>query len=197
MPKIFTLIATLVLLNPVFAFGAERNEFPVKAPRFSEQEGVRLKSNLLLWAATIPNLGLEATFNKRWSTSFDVWYSPWKLSEKLSVKTVAILPAIRWWVKSNQSGSFLNVHFNIAWFNVRANAYRYQDSGRPLLGAGIGYGYRLRVNNRWGFEFEIGGGFADAKYNRYYNVENGALIDTKKTMYWGIDRASVTVTCNL
>lgn len=158
------------------------------------QPELRIKSNLLPWLITIPNLGLEYVINERWSASLDVLFCPWKLSDKFSVKTVAVFPEGRWWLKTSQKGSFFNVHLNLAWFNVRANTYRYQDTTRPLLGAGIGYGYRLELNNRWGFEFEIGAGMANTKYSRYYNVENGALKDTRITTYWGIDRASVSIT---
>ena len=89
------------------------------------------------------------------------------------------------------------MHLNLAWYNVRANSYRYQDRGCPLLGAGLGYGYRLELNGKWGLEFEIGAGMANMKYDRFYNVPNGALKDTRITTYWGIDRAAVTFSYNL
>lgn len=153
-----------------------------------------LRSNLLPWLVTVPNLGLEYSVGSRWSVVLDVWFCPWKLSDKFSVKTVSILPEGRWWLKDNRKGSFFNVHLDVAWFNVRANRYRYQDHGRPLLGGGIGYGYRLEFNQRWGMEFEIGAGVSNFKYQRYYNVKNGALVDTRVSTYWGIDRAAVTFT---
>lgn len=198
MPRLIVFIFVAFLcLTPISVKGMEREEFQVVAPNDGNQDEFRLKTNLLLWAATIPNIGVEGAFGEKWSTTLDIWYSPWKISEKLAVKTIAILPEIRFWVKSNRKGSFFNLHANVAWFNVRANNYRYQDTGRPLLGGGVGYGYRLRLNDRWGLEFEIGAGVANAKYDRYYNIPNGAKIDQRSTTYWGIDRASVTITCNL
>lgn len=173
------------------------DKFPFTAPPAASAEDFRLKTNLLLWAATIPNIGAEYGFSPHWSATLDVWYSPWKISKKFGVKTVAVLPSFRYWLRPEQSGSYFNLHANVAWFNVYANAWRYQDTGTPLLGAGIGYGYRLRVNHLWGFEFEIGAGFSHAKYERYYNISNGALKDTRKTTYFGIDRASVAITYNL
>lgn len=85
------------------------------------------------------------------------------------------------------------MHLNLGWYNVRANSYRYQDIGRPMLGAGIGYGYRLPLTDRWSIDFEIGAGMANFRYDRYYNIPNGALKDTRVTTYWGIDRLGVTV----
>ena len=197
MNRITVFLISLVIAFPLSAKGEESDRFQTIAPQDGFQEQLRLKTNLLPWLATIPNLGAEYVFAKRWSMALDVWFCPWKVTDRFSVKTVAILPEARFWVNRNNKGSFFNIHLNVAWFNVRANHYRYQDATRPLLGAGIGYGYRVRINNRWGFEFEIGAGMANAKYDRFYNVDNGALIDTRVTTYWGIDRLSVAFTYNL
>ena len=186
---------SLSLLLPLNGKAEERAGFPTMAPQtVSPASGLLLKSNLLPWVLTIPNLGVEYVINDKWSAILDVMYCPWKLTDKFSVKTLAVFPEGRWWLKTSRKGSFFNLHLNLAWYNVRANDYRYQDTSRPLLGAGIGYGYRLELNKRWGFEFEIGAGMANTKYSRYYNVDNGALKDTRISTFWGIDRASVSVT---
>ncbi|MCH5226185.1 MAG: DUF3575 domain-containing protein [Muribaculaceae bacterium] len=168
-------------------------EFPTVAPSgMQAPAGLTLKSDILPWGLAIPNIGAEYSFANNWSIALNVLFCPWKISDKFSVKTVAILPEGRWWLKNNRKGSFFNLHLNLAWFNVRSGHYRYQDTSRPLLGAGIGYGYRLEFNNRWGIEFEIGAGVANMKYSRYHNVFNGALIDSRVSTYWGLDRASIT-----
>ena len=179
------------------AKGEENTGFQTVAPQTGVNKELRLKTNVFPWFLTIPNIGTEYVIGEKWSASLDILYCPWKLSNKFSVKTVALLPEGRWWLKTNQKGSFINIHLNIAWFNVRANNYRYQDTSRPLLGAGIGYGYRLEINPKWGVEFEIGAGMANAKYHTYYNIPNGALKDTRVSTYWGIDRLAVSFTYNL
>lgn len=189
------IISIILLLAPFMGRAQETEVFQSAAPQTGvTTKDLRIKTNLLPWFLTIPNLGLECSIAKKWSISLEAMYCPWKLSDKFSVKTVAILPEGRWWLKSTQKGSFFNIHLNIAWFNVRANDFRYQDLSRPLLGGGIGYGYRLELNRRWGFEFEIGAGMANMKYARYHNIENGALKDNRVTTYWGIDRACISVT---
>ena len=190
---LIAIIIILEILLPRIIKSEEIEEFPVQGPQTELHQELRLRSNLLPWLVTVPNIGAEYVIGDKWSLALDVWFCPWKLSDKFSVKTVAILPEGRWWLKSTRKGSFFNLHFNLAWFNVRANDYRYQDRGRPLLGAGIGYGYRLELNKRWGFEFEIGAGMANMKYDRFYNVDNGALKDTRVSTYWGIDRAAISV----
>ena len=178
---------------PVDIYGEGINKAAIPTSEGGLPQEIRLKTDIVPWGLAIPNIGAEISLQSKWSLALDVLFCPWKISDRFSVKTVAILPEGRWWLKSNKKGSFFNVHLNVAWFNVRANNYRYQDSGRPLLGAGIGYGYRLPLNKRWSFEFEVGAGMANTKYDRYYNVANGALKDTRVTTYWGIDRASISV----
>lgn len=189
-----SILVALVLVVISSLNAKEPDTFPTQAPSATSISSLDLKSNLLPWIMTIPNLGAEYKFANKWSVSLDVWYCPWKLTDRFSVKTAALLPEGRWWFKSNKKGSFLNLHLTVAWYNVRANAYRYQDRGRPLVGAGIGYGYRLPLNQRWGLEFEIGAGMANMKYARYYNVPNGALKDIRVSTYWGIDRLSIAAT---
>lgn len=165
--------------------------------RPSEPKTLRLKTNVLPWAIAVPNIGAEITLGKQWSASVDLWYCPWKISESHSLKTVAILPEGRWWFHTNSKGHFLNLHLTVAWYNARWNDYRYQDVDRPLLGGGIGYGYLLEFNRKWGMEFNVGVGVAQTRYNRFYNIPNGALADTRQTFYWGIDRIGVSFFLNL
>lgn len=197
MPKLAALFLALLIFIPSPSKGEDKDSFQTVAPQYGWQHQLRLKTNFLPWLVAVPNIGAEYVIADKWSATLDVWYSPWKISDKFSVKNVAVLPAVRFWFKDTTKGSYLNLHFNIAWFNVRFNDYRYQDRGTPLLGAGIGYGYRVNVNEHWGFEFEIGAGYSRVKYDRYYNINNGALKDTRSTSYFGIDRAAISLTYNL
>ena len=197
-PGIITLLTGLLLMFCTFESKGENfDDFRMVAPEGSSNSELRIRSNILPWLITIPNLGIEYAIEEKWSVSLDVLYCPWKLSDKFSVKTLAILPEGRWWLKTNKKGSFFSLHLNVAWFNVRTSHYRYQDSDRPLLGGGIGYGYRIEIKKNWAIEFEIGAGMANAKYDRFYNVENGALKDTRISTYWGLDRAAITFSYNL
>lgn len=189
--------AWIIAIILLFPFKSKAEEFQTIAPQDSFEQQLRLKTNVLPWLVAVPNLGAEYVIGDKWSATLDVWFCPWKISDRYSIKTIAIFPEGRWWLKRNNKGSFFNIHLNLAWFNVRANSYRYQDTSRPLLGAGIGYGYRVKLSDRWGFEFEIGAGMANIKYDRFYNVKNGALKDTRVSTYWGIDRLSIAFTYHL
>ena len=90
-------------------------------------------------------------------------------------------------------GHFFGVHVHAAWFNLKWEDTRYQSEQYPLLGAGISYGYKLPFSEHWGAEFTLGAGYANMKYNTYYNIENGAKLDTRKRNYWGITRAGASL----
>ena len=165
---------------------------PTHAPETGEPNKLLLKTNILPWLGTIPNLGVECSMGEKWSLGVDAWFCPWKISNQYSVKTVAILPEVKYWFKNNIRGSYINLHLSVAWFNVRWKDIRYQDDKRPLLGAGIGYGYRYLISDRWGMEFELGAGFASIQYSRFYNTGNGAQIDTRKSLYLGLDRLGIS-----
>ena len=179
------------VMNMVAEERTDAHIFEIKATSGENPHPLWLKSNALPWVAAVPNIGVEYGLHPHWSVNLDVYYCPWKISDRYSVKTAAILPEGRYWLKNAGDGSFFNVHLSCAWYNVRWNTHRYQDRGRPALGAGVGYGYRLSFNKRWGMELCLGAGFITTRYNRYHNVANGALEDTRISTYWGIDRLEV------
>lgn len=152
-----------------------------------------LKTNIIPWIATVGNLGTEIKLNPHISLDLSLWWCPWKISDKYSLKTFAILPEGRWWISNDWRGHFLGLHLTAAWFNLRYNSDRYQDNKRPILGAGFSYGYYFEFNKNWGLELMIGAGYLNMSYDRFYNISNGALIDKRTTSYWGIDRIGITL----
>lgn len=154
---------------------------------------VAVKTNLTAWAGTIMNLAADVQVSEHFSVELPVLWCPWHVSSKHAVKTFTIQPEGRYWLARPGKGHFFGVHAHIGWFNVKWNRDRYQDTSRPLLGAGISYGYLLPLGEHWAGEFTLGAGYANLKYNTYYNIGNGARIDTRTKNYWGITRVGISV----
>lgn len=154
---------------------------------------VAVKTNLAAWAGTILNLAADVQVSEHFSVELPVLWCPWYVSSKHAVKTFTIQPEGRYWLARPGEGHFFGVHAHIGWFNVKWNRDRYQDTSRPLLGAGISYGYLLPLGEHWAGEFTLGAGYANLKYNTYYNIGNGARIDTRTKNYWGITRVGISV----
>ena len=164
----------------------------VSAPHPSSRY-VAVKTNLAAWAGTIMNLAADVQVSKHFSVELPVLWCPWHVSSKHAVKTFTIQPEGRYWLARPGEGHFFGVHAHIGWFNVKWNRDRYQDTSRPLLGAGISYGYLLPLGEHWAGEFTLGAGYANMKYDTYYNIGNGARIDTRTKNYWGITRVGISV----
>lgn len=154
---------------------------------------VAVKTNLTAWAGTIMNLAADVQVSEHFSVELPVLWCPWYVSDKHAVKTFTIQPEGRYWLARPGEGHFFGVHAHIGWFNVKWNRDRYQDTSRPLLGAGISYGYLLPLGEHWAGEFTLGAGYANMKYDTYYNIGNGARIDTRTKNYWGITRVGISV----
>ena len=152
-----------------------------------------VKTNLAAWAGTIMNLAADVQVSEHFSVELPVLWCPWYVSDKHAVKTFTIQPEARYWLSKPGKGHFFGVHAHVGWFNVKWNRDRYQDTDRPLLGAGISYGYLLPFNAHWAGEFTLGAGYANMRYDTYYNIDNGARIDTRTKNYWGITRVGLSV----
>ena len=164
----------------------------VSAPQTSSRY-VAVKTNLAAWAGTIMNLAADVQVSEHFSVELPVLWCPWYVSDKHAVKTFTIQPEARYWLSKPGKGHFFGVHAHVGWFNVKWNRDRYQDTDRPLLGAGISYGYLLPFNEHWAGEFTLGAGYANMRYDTWYNIDNGARIDTRTKNYWGITRVGLSV----
>lgn len=129
----------------------------VSAPQTSSRY-VAVKTNLAAWAGTIMNLAADVQVSEHFSVELPVLWCPWYVSDKHAVKTFTIQPEARYWLSKPGKGHFFSVHAHVGWFNVKWNRDRYQDTDRPLLGAGISYGYLLPFNAHWAGEFTLGRG---------------------------------------
>ena len=152
-----------------------------------------VKTNLAAWAGTIMNVAADVEVGRHWSVELPVLWCPWYVSNKHAIKTFTLQPEARYWLSKPGEGHFFGVHAHVGWFNVRWNRDRYQDTDRPLLGAGISYGYLLPFNEHWAGEFTLGAGYANMRYDTFYNMDNGARIDTRTKNYWGITRVGISV----
>lgn len=157
-----------------------------------------LKTNVAFDAIGVLNLAYEVQLHRKMTLDLPVMWSLWDAQREHALRVIALQPELRWWTGSEVGrGHFLGLHAHAAWFNFKWEDNRYQDAGRPLLGAGLSYGYKLPLGQHWGAEFNVGVGYANLKYNTYYNIENGALINTRIRHYWGLTRLGLSLVYRL
>ena len=170
--------------------GKKKNTVQKKS---KERRYIALKTNIPFLALSMHNLALEMQVHKHVTIDFPVIWSISDIEREHAVRGIAFQPEGRWWLKQAGKGHFFGVHAHAAWFNMKWEKNRYQTESRPLLGAGISYGYKLPISGHWGAEFNIGAGYANMKYNTYYNIENGAMLNKRIRHYWGITRAGISL----
>lgn len=196
-PILSRVMIVLVIIIVVMAEDATGASFRDTLPSESEPRYVSISTNIVPWGAGVMNVAVEAQVGTRMSVQLPVMWCPWWIGRRHAVRTFAAQPEGRWWLDTPGKGHFAGAHLSIAWFNLRYGDDRYQDHGRPLLGAGISYGYRLPLGKSWGMEFSLGVGYASMRYDRFYNIPNGSLIDLRTTGYFGIDRIGVSLYYNI
>ena len=154
-----------------------------------------VKTNAIFLFAGVANAGVEARIGKHFSIDFPVVYSPYTIKNNYRLRALAFQPEFRFWFKGYTEGHFLGLTGNFAWFNIAlSNNNRYQDSAdRPLMGAGISYGYSWKILPFLSLEFTIGAGYANIHYDVFYNVENGIQYNSGVKNYWGLTKAGISV----
>lgn len=81
---------------------------------------VAVKTNVLYWATTTPNLGFEFGLGKKTSLEFFGGYNPWNLDkgENKKMKHYLIQPEFRYWLCERFQGHFFGLHAGFSEYNV-------------------------------------------------------------------------------
>lgn len=156
-----------------------------------------LKTNLVYDIFGIQNLAYECQVAKHWTVELPVMWSLWDWKTSCGVRAVGLQPGAKYWFAKPGKGSAIGADFDLLWYNVRWDDTRYQVSGRPAMGASAVYAYTLNMGRGWKAEFSLGLGYINTRYNTYYNIENGALIDTRTKNYFGPTRVGLTLVYSL
>ena len=169
----------------------KRKVQPVK--KVNNSRYIALKTNVPFDALAVQNLALEVQLHKHITIDFPIMWSISDIEREHAIRGIALQPEGRWWLKKAGTGHFFGLHTHLAWFNAKWEDNRYQTAKRPLAGAGISYGYKADLSAHWEVEFNIVAGYANMKYDTFYNIENGAWLNTRIRHYWGITRAGLSL----
>ena len=153
-----------------------------------------VKTNVAYLAATVANLGIEYRFGEHYSIDLPVIYSPYTVSRDFRLRFLAVQPEFRYWLRKPLQGHFFGVHLNMGAFNVAVNSNTRYQSPDGFYGVGISYGYVLPIARHWAAEFTLGAGYVYTKYDSYYNIPNGALLERGiRYNYWGLTKVGISL----
>lgn len=154
---------------------------------------VGIKTNLLYDLSTTVNLGVEVAVAPQWTLDISGNLIPWKIGSKSgSWKHTYLQPEARWWADECFSGHFVGVHAlggvyelgGLKWMKNVVPGFvdkhpgiaqnRYKGWG---VGAGVAYGYAVRLAKHWNFEAELGLGYFYFNHDTY-DFEGGQQLAT-------------------
>ena len=144
--------------------------------RLRETPRFLVKTNLFYNLTTSPNIAAEARLARKWSFELPFAINPWTFNkeENVKFKFALVQPELRFWTCEVFNGHFFGLHGHYGIFNVSKmpnppfseNMHQRRYQGR-LHGVGVSYGFQWVTGRRWGWEFEIGAGYAKLEYDRY------------------------------
>lgn len=177
----------------------EKFESRVKLSKWDGTYSHNVKVNAVGYLMGAANVAYEYSFSERLSLNVPFYYSGVNyFRPDLKLRLCTIQPELRYHF-AKAEGLFAGVHAGLGWFNLALMGdYRIQSRGgsRPAFGGGLGVGYRasFKYMPRLGIEVSMGAGIYDVRYDRFYNVPNGAYAarDVHKT-FIGIDNVSVSL----
>lgn len=155
------------------------------------------RANMLWWATSTPNLGVEVGFAKKLTLSVDGNYNAWTFfPDGMSLRHWLVQPELRYWLWKSFEGHFIGVHAQYGRYNVGQipflpdlDTYTYRGK---LYGGGVSYGYHFAIGTRWGLELTAGLGYSYLEYNKYVCAECAELMGRYKRHFFGPTRIGVS-----
>ena len=142
----------------------------------AKAQDVALKTNLLGWATTSLNAGVEVGIAEKQTAQLFATLNPWEFSGGKKVRIWNVEPEYRWWTCQRFGGSFFGVHALAGEYNVKNVDLPFgilpkTKSGRHYegwyIGAGVTYGYQWLLSRHWNMEASLGIGYAYSPYKLY------------------------------
>ncbi len=180
-------------------------EFPTEAETAVTEalihEGMRflfaVKTNMLLDALAIPNLGVEFPLPKSFSVGADWMYAWWKTDKRHRYwRTYGGDLHIRKWFGTGDTpltGHHAGVYGQILTYDFEWGNRGYLGD-RWSYGAGVEYGYSRKIARRLNIDFTIGIGYLGGEYKEYLPDAGCYVWQVTKQRHWfGPTKAEISL----
>ena len=165
-----------------------------------------LRTNMLYWSTTTPNLGIEFRTGKQTSLSIAGAYNPFNFPSARRADGTALNSKLRHWLvmpefkywpcRTFERGNW-GLHAIYGEFNIGGipliealKEHRYQGSA---WGGGFSWGYQWVTGKRWGMEFSVGAGYLHIQYKKYDCGTCGEYIGEYRQNYFGPTKAALSL----
>ncbi len=166
-----------------------------------------LKTNLLYWATTTPNCGIELKVSDHYTWSASIGYNAFNFPNSNSSQGLRRNPKIHHWLMAAENKYWFCQAFERHYMGLSLIGGKYNAGGITFIpfmknhryegwtcGTGLNYGYQWTLSSRWGIDASIGLGYMFMKYNQYQSKRCGDLEKRSTFHYVGITKLSVSFT---
>lgn len=165
-------------------------------------QDIGVKTNILYWATSTPNLGFEFGLGKRTTLDLTGGYNPWTLDREANrkIRHWMVMPEFRYWLCERFNGHFFGVHSGYAFYNLSGvripfrgkstKDHRYQGWA---TGLGLSYGYNWILGKRWNLEATLGFGYVYTNYDKYDCATCGKFRGSQDKHYFGPTKAGISI----
>ena len=186
----------------------------VAFPAISFAQKAAVKTNLLYWATTTPNIGMEVRLADRYTLNLEGGYNPFTLDDSKEVnrklKHFLITPEVRYWFCEAFNGHFVGINANYSQFNISAVEIPeiFYSINAPAgfvgmakdtrnegwaAGAGITYGYQWILGKRLNLEATLGLGYWYTDYEEFDNRKCGLFQKSFNRHLLGLTKCGVSL----
>lgn len=197
-------LVTILMMNccfpPLTVHSAEQHK---QVQQFGQTWQFGIKTNLLYWATTTPNLGVEVATGKKHTALVFFGLNPWKQSggDHSSLRHWMVMPEYRYWFNQDFEGWFLGVHALGGQYNVGGvkfpfgllkglRDHRYEGW---YAGGGITTGKQWILSRHWNLETSIGLGYIHTKYDKFECGTCGEKLKSAHRNYVGPTKVALSL----
>ena len=186
----------------------------VAFPATSFAQKAAVKTNLLYWSTTTPNLGVEMRLADRYTFNLEGGYNPFTLDNSKEtnrkIKHFLVTPEIRYWFCEAFNGHFVGINANYSQFNISAVGIPeiFYSLSEPAgfigmekdkrnegwaAGGGITYGYQWILGKRVNLEATIGLGYWYTDNEEFDNRKCGLFQKSYNRHLLGLTKCGVSI----
>ena len=183
-----------------------QQQTPQAQPETPALPKAALKTNVIYDATATINLGVEFALAPKMTMDISGDLHPWVLPNGWRLTHYLVQPELRFWLKERFQGHFFAVNVLGATYNAGNIRNNFHIMGRDMsalgryrvegiaYGAGLGYGYAVRVAKRLNVEMEIGLGYIGAEFDAYRLGEKESLYAQNSTaQYFGPTKGALNI----
>lgn len=147
---------------------------------------VALKTNILYYAALMPNLEFEWLVNDRWSVALEGDVAWWKNDSRHKYYQLAVVsPEVRRWIHPREPwhGMYVGLFAGGGLYDLENKGNGYKGEGGM---AGLSFGYMWPIGRNFSLEAGVGAGYMYTRYKEYEPHDGHYIyLRTRSMHYFG------------